>query len=144
MTSTFDPETAENHPDIEKQWAVKSFHHAETYFKLVNAVPPRQLKLTSIDEEIHAAFRFEFPDLNVGELREMEDFKTEAAKAKWRNFINQYQNKVEDFNFGTLLRNRCGEDYGPNNAFFVTRFQFYCIEIARNREGYNDVLHQKK
>ena len=32
--------------DIEKQWAVKALHHAETYIKLLKAVEPAKLKLT--------------------------------------------------------------------------------------------------
>ena len=95
------------------------------------------IKLTPIDDEIYTAFRKEFPDLDIENIREMEDFKSEAAKAKWRPFINSFENRVQDFNFGTMLRNRPREDYGPDNAFFVTRFQFFCVEIARNREGYN-------
>ena len=39
-------ENAENLADIEKQWAVKAFEHAETYFKLLQKIPPRTLKLT--------------------------------------------------------------------------------------------------
>lgn len=32
---------------------------------------------------------------------------------------------------------------GKNNFFIsATRIQFYAIEIARNREGYNDVVHK--
>eukprot|EP00842_Homolaphlyctis_polyrhiza_P001280 jgi/Hompol1/2152/HPOL_002050-RA len=130
---TFNPETAENLPecsqltlaqlsldgaDIEKQWAVKSFHHAETYFKLLTSVPPNRLKLTPIDDEIYLHFRSEFPTLDVGNIDEMTDFKCETAKAKWRPFIQLYESKVQDYNFGTLLRNRPGEDYGPNNCFF--------------------------
>jgi hypothetical protein len=46
MTLPFDPETAENNPDIEKQWAVKSWCHAETYSNLLAAVDPARLKLT--------------------------------------------------------------------------------------------------
>lgn len=80
-------ENAENHPDIEKQWAVKSFHHAETYFKLISSLDPSKIKLTPIDNEIYDAFRKEFPDLDVKVLNEMDDFKTEKAKAKWRDFI---------------------------------------------------------
>lgn len=49
---------------------------------------------------------------------------------------------MEDFNFGTLLRNRPGEDYAADNAFFVTRFQFLCVEIARNKEGLNESLKE--
>jgi Polysaccharide biosynthesis len=78
----------------------------------------------------------------VNDIREMEDFKSPEMKVsfkfslqeKWRNFIMKYEKMVEDYNFGTMLRNRVGEDYGATNAFFVTRFQFICIELARNRE----------
>lgn len=54
MTLPFDPETAENNPDIEKQWAVKATTHAETYIKLLTAFPdPSQLKLTRYDDMMH-------------------------------------------------------------------------------------------
>ena len=59
--------------------------------------------------------------MQLDELKEIEDFKTEVAKAKWRDWINKYEKKVEDFNFGTLLRNRAAEDYGPDNSFFGNR-----------------------
>ncbi len=49
----------------------------------------------------------------------------------------RFEDQVSDFNFGTLIRTRSNEDYGPDNSFFVPRIQFVCIEIARNREGAN-------
>jgi hypothetical protein len=55
------------------------------------------------------------------------------------NIDIRYETKVQDFNFGTLLRNRAMEDYAENNAFFVTRLQFYAIEITRNRFGLNSI-----
>jgi hypothetical protein len=132
--STFDPETAENHPDIEKQWAVKAMHQAETYIKLIQAVDTKKIKLTRLDDEIYKHFRSEFPDMELHELRVDKDFKSEAAKEKWRQFLQKYE-KVADYNFGTLLRIRSDQDYTEENSFFVTRMQFYAIEIARNREG---------
>jgi hypothetical protein len=43
----FDAETADNNPDIEKQWAVKALMHAETYFNLISTFPDvKLLKLT--------------------------------------------------------------------------------------------------
>jgi hypothetical protein len=39
-------ESAENLADIEKQWAVKAYEHAETYFKLLQEIDPKTLKLT--------------------------------------------------------------------------------------------------
>ncbi|KAJ3331277.1 polysaccharide biosynthesis domain containing protein 1 [Blyttiomyces sp. JEL0837] len=118
-------------------------HHAETYFKLISNMDASKLRLTRIDDEIYEDFKKTFPGLPLDSLREIEDFKNEESKAKWRDFVNKYEKKVADYNFGTLLRTRVGEDYGPDNAFFVTRMQFYAIEIARNKENLNNV-HSKK
>ncbi|KAJ2768512.1 hypothetical protein GGI18_005580, partial [Coemansia linderi] len=70
------------------------------------------------------------------------DFKSDVAKAKWREFMNKYENKVKDYNFGSLLRIDCTGDYSEENTMFVMRTQFYCIEIARNKQGLNDALKQ--
>ena len=39
-------ENATNLDEIEKQWAVKAYEHAETYFKLLQEISPNGLKLT--------------------------------------------------------------------------------------------------
>ncbi|KAJ3036563.1 polysaccharide biosynthesis domain containing protein 1 [Rhizophlyctis rosea] len=137
--------TADNHPDIEKQWAVKALHHAETYIKLLKAVDPSKLKLTRVDEDLYKAFRASWPDLNIESL-DLEEFKEEKSKAKWRDFskecvFTQWETQVNDHNFGTLLRIRSAEDYEEDNTFFAIRLQFYAIEIARNREGANTAFH---
>ncbi len=54
----------------------------------------------------------------------------------------RFEDQVSDFNFGTLIRTRSNEDYGPDNSFFVPRIQFVCIEIARNREGANISIYK--
>jgi Polysaccharide biosynthesis len=94
---------------------------------------PPEIKFTAIDDEIYTEYRSLFPDMPINDIREMVSFKF-SLQEKWRNFIMKYEKMVEDYNFGTMLRNRVGEDYGATNAFFVTRFQFICIELARNRE----------
>lgn len=48
---------------------------------------------------------------------------------------------VADYNFGTLIRSNASEDYTERNTMFITRIQFYAIEIARNRLGLNDAAH---
>jgi hypothetical protein len=65
--------------------------------------------------------------------------KSATAKELWRPFIEGYEKKVQDFNFGTLLRVKAAGGYDPDNTTFATRLQFFAIEIARNREGLNDV-----
>ncbi|NWJ06358.1 PBDC1 protein, partial [Crypturellus undulatus] len=62
---------------------------------------------------------------------------------KWRPFCLQFEGLVEDFNFGTLLRLDCRDGYTEENSILATRIQFLAIEIARNREGCNDVVYNR-
>ncbi|VDO93063.1 unnamed protein product [Schistosoma margrebowiei] len=57
---------------------------------------------------------------------------------KWRPFCNEFEKKVEDFNFGTLLRLDASKGYCPENTCIVPRIQFLALEIARNRLGINN------
>lgn len=53
-----------------------------------------------------------------------------------------YKSKLENYNFATLLRLQCDGDYTPENTTIAPKIQFYAIEIARNREGFNDVIRK--
>lgn len=140
IMSSFDPETAENLEDIEKQFAVKAVHQAETYWNLLRAIPGSKLKLTKFDDDIYNKLIEDFPEFkepkNCYEISE-EDMKSKTGKEKWRNFCEAFK-QIEDYNFGTLLRTKADEEYGQETTIFVVRIQFYAIEIARNRAGLND------
>ncbi|RTG86790.1 uncharacterized protein DC041_0004249 [Schistosoma bovis] len=91
----------------------------------------------------------EFSDIQLDVISE-DSLKSEQSKAKWRSFCNEFERKVEDFNFGTLLRLDASKGYCPENTcigriFFylnvfctVPRIQFLALEIARNRLGINN------
>jgi len=124
---------------LEAKWAEIAIHQAETYYHLLQAIPDKsRLKLTPIDDEIHSGFRALFPDLNVDVL-DVELIKSQEAITKWRPFLMGFKDRVEDFNFGTLQRIESKGDYTEENTCIVPRIQFYCFEIARNREGLNKV-----
>ncbi|XP_065146570.1 protein PBDC1 [Paramisgurnus dabryanus] len=129
-----------NDAQLEVMWAMKAYNHAEIYFNLISAVDPKFLKLTKSDDQIYTKFREAFPDLSI-QVLDPELLKSAEAKEKWRPFCNQFDGIVEDFNYGTLLRIDCQKDYTEENTIFATRIQFYAVEIARNREGYNDAVH---
>ncbi|CAH1784370.1 unnamed protein product [Owenia fusiformis] len=131
-----------NAPMMEVQWALKSYSHAETYFNLITSVDPKLLKLTKKDNEIYAHFREDFKDVVINKIDE-DSLKSPDSKKKWRKFCEEYRGEVEDYNFGTLLRIDSTEDISDKNTCIVPRVQFLAIEIARNREGYNDSLRQK-
>lgn len=111
------------------------------YFQLICSADPKLLKLTPYDDQIYQIFREDFPNFNVGKVTET-DMKSPAAKQKWRAFIEKF-NKMDDYSYGTLMRADASQDFGPHNSILMVRIQFWAIEIARNREGYNDQIRYK-
>ncbi|XP_054612469.1 protein PBDC1 isoform X1 [Dunckerocampus dactyliophorus] len=132
-----------NDERLEVMWAMKAYNHAEVYFNLISSVDPKFLKLTKLDDEIYSSFKEAFEDLQV-KLLNPDDLKSSEAKERWRPFCNRYEDLVEDFNYGTLLRLDCEKGYTEENTIFATRIQFFAIEIARNREGFNDVVFSSR
>ncbi|XP_043537122.1 protein PBDC1 isoform X1 [Chiloscyllium plagiosum] len=131
-----------NDPNLEMMWAMKAYQHAEIYFNLICSVDPTFLKLTREDDQIYTEFRKQFRDLKIDVL-DPAKLKSDAAKQQWRPFCLKFETLVEDFNYGTLLRLDCSKDYVEENTIFATRIQFFAIEIARNREGYNTMVYER-
>ncbi|XP_039729249.1 protein PBDC1 [Pteropus medius] len=129
-----------NDPDIEMAWAMRAMQHAEVYYKLISSVDPQFLKLTKVDDQIYSEFRKNFENLKIDVL-DPEELKSVSAKEKWRPFCLQFDGVIEDFNYGTLLRLDCSQGYTEENTIFAPRIQFFAIEIARNREGYNKAVY---
>lgn len=98
-TGTFDPSQAQNLPEIEKQMAVKCVDQAQATWKLYEKVKPSTLRLSKIDDEIHADFQQSFPDLAADEAKikkiDEDEMKSPAGKDKWRQFINKYEGQSE-------------------------------------------------
>ncbi|OCB89162.1 DUF757-domain-containing protein [Sanghuangporus baumii] len=142
MTQQFDPNNAQNLVEIEKQFAVRAVEHAQVYWNLLEKVQPKDLRLTRIDDEIFEDLSNRFPELAKepyeGLIKLDEDWmKSPDGKKRWREFIDSYKDKVKDYNFGSLIRTDCRDEYGETNTIFVTRMQ-----IARNRLGLNDAAHE--
>lgn len=106
-------------------------------FQIICSVDPKLLRLTPHDEQIYKTFRDFFPDLKVDKIVE-DELKSAEGKQKWRPYCEQFKDVVEDYSFGTLLRADCTGEYSEENSILCTRIQFYAIEIARNREGFNN------
>ncbi|KIJ64730.1 hypothetical protein HYDPIDRAFT_181592 [Hydnomerulius pinastri MD-312] len=123
-TQRFDPNNAQNLIEIEKQFAVKAVEHAQTYWNLLEKVPPRDLKLSKLDDEIFEHTISTFPEFNAEGHEKLvkldeEWLKSEDGKKKWRDFINAYEKKVKDFNFGSLIRTDARQEYSETNTIFA-------------------------
>lgn len=142
----FDPETAGNFEDMEKQFAVKAVQHMTVYWNILEKMPGSKLRLTRMDDEILEHLHKEFPDFDPMDTVDENKMKSAAGKEKWRGFVNTYEKgdkKIEDYNFGTMLRRNAKFEYGEKETMLVLRMQFYAIEIARNRAGLNDWIYEK-
>ncbi|KAK5253378.1 hypothetical protein LTR16_005141 [Cryomyces antarcticus] len=138
------PEQADNFEDIEKQFAVKTVQHMITYWAILEKVRGSKLRLTKLDDEIYEHFKKEFPDFDPTATIDEDQMKSKEGKEKWRNFMMPYEKKVDDYNFGTMLRSNPKFEYGEKETIFVVRMQFYAVEIVRNREGLNDWIYEKE
>jgi hypothetical protein len=132
----------------------------ETYWNILEKVKGSSLRLTKFDDEIYAHFQKDFPEIDVSGTLDQDALKSKEGKERWRKFMNEYENKVDDYNFGTMLRDSPKAEYGPDTTMMSVRMQFYAIEIARlvspcanvsdveansdrNRGGHNDWIYEK-
>ncbi|EHY52399.1 hypothetical protein HRR83_009265 [Exophiala dermatitidis] len=146
LTNYIDPENAPNYEDMEKQFAVRAVQHMSVYWSILEKLPGSKLRLTRLDDEILDHFKQEFPDFDPAEEIDEDQMKSKEGKEKWRNFAMVYEKgekKIEDYNFGTMLRKSPKTEYGEKETIFVIRMQFYAIEIARNRAGLNDWIYER-
>jgi hypothetical protein len=116
---------------IEKQFAVKCVQHMQTYWSILEKVKGSALRLTKMDDDILEHLQREFPDFDPAATIDEDEMKSKGGKEKWRAFMMAYQDKVDDYNFGTMLRSNPKWEYGEKETIFVPRMQFYAVEIAR-------------
>lgn len=131
---------------MEKQFAVKAVQHMTVYWSILEKLPGSKLRLTRLDDEIYEHFKKEFPDFDPAEELNEDSMKSKEGKEKWRNFAMVYEKgdqKIEDYNFGTMLRKSPKTEYGEKETMFAVRMQFFAIEIARNRAGLNDWIYEQ-
>lgn len=89
-----------------------------TYWSILEKVPGSKLRLTKMDDEILEHFKQEFPDFDPKATINEDEMKSKAGKERWRNFINAYETKIEDYNFGAMVRNSSAVEYGEKETIF--------------------------
>jgi hypothetical protein len=139
----FNAEEADNMEEIEKQFAVKVVQHMQTYWSILEKVKGSSLRLTKLDDEIYTHLMLEFPEFDPAATVNEDEMKSKSGKERWRKFMMAYEKRIDDYNFGTMVRNSHKVEYEEDTTIFVPRMQFYAIEIARNRKGLNDWIYEQ-
>lgn len=91
-----------------------------TYWKILEQMRGSTLKLTKYDDDIYEHFMKEFPDFDPTATIIEDEMKSKAGKERWRKFIMEYENSIEDYNFGTMLRKSHAVEYSQNDTIFGT------------------------
>lgn len=88
------------------------------YWSILEKLQGSKLKLTRIDDEIYEHFQKDFPDMDVSQTIDEDKMKGKEGKERWRKFIMAYEKKIDDYNFGTMLRNNPKADYSEEDTIF--------------------------
>lgn len=99
----------------------------QTYWAILEKVKGSTLRLTKIDDEIYDHLKRDFPEFDPAETINEDEMKSKEGKQKWRDFMMQYDKKVDDYNFGTLLRSNPEFEYGQDETIFG---EWRCLGIG--------------
>jgi hypothetical protein len=102
------------------QTILVAVEHLMTYWSILEKVPGSKLRLTKMDDEIYESFKKEFPDFDPTQIINEDEMKSKDGKAKWRNWIKQYEGTIHDYNFGTMLRANPKTEYEQATTIFGT------------------------
>lgn len=92
-----------------------------TYWGILEKVPGSKLRLTKMDDEIYENFKQEFPDFDPAATLNEDEMKSKLGKEKWRNWMNQYEKTIHDYNFGTIIRTSPKYEYDHDTTIFGKR-----------------------
>lgn len=98
-----------------------------TYWAILEKMRGSKLRLTRIDDEIFEHFKRDFPDFDTRVTIDENAMKSKDGKERWRNFMMAYEKKVDDYNFGTLLRSNARFEYGEKETIFGMSRPLYQI-----------------
>ncbi|KAI0634159.1 hypothetical protein C8Q77DRAFT_1110202 [Trametes polyzona] len=91
----------------------------------VSRAPPLPVRplCSRIDDEIFEHAMKAFPELaedNYAKLTVIDEdwMKSDDGKKRWREFIQQYEKKIKDYNFGSLIRTDARQEYSETNTIF--------------------------
>ena len=90
----------------------------ETYWAILERVRGSSLRLTKLDDEIMEHLAAEFPELDVATAINEDEMKSKTGKERWRKFMMAYEKKVDDYNFGTMMRVAPDVEYGRDETIF--------------------------
>lgn len=89
-----------------------------TYWSILEKVKGSTLRLTKIDDEIYEHLKEAFPEFDPAATIDEDQMKSKTGKERWRAFMMKYEKRVDDYNFGTMVRNNAKVEYEQDTTIF--------------------------
>lgn len=89
-----------------------------TYWAILEKMRGSKLRLTKIDDDIYEHLMKDFPEFDPKDTIDEDKMKSKEGKERWRKFMMAYEKKVDDYNFGTMLRASASTEYGEKETIF--------------------------
>lgn len=93
----------------------------QTYWSILERVKGSSLRLTKMDDDIISHLNEAFPEFDPAAKINEDDMKSKTGKQRWRDFMMVYEKKIDDYNFGTMVRDSHKVEYEEENTIFGTR-----------------------
>ncbi len=90
----------------------------ETYWSILEKVRGSSLRLTKLDSDSYDHRNRDFPEFDPAETIDEDEMKGKEGKTRWRAFMMAYEKKVDDYNFGTMLRSSPTVGYERDTTIF--------------------------
>jgi hypothetical protein len=90
-----------NYPATDPAIAVQ---HMTTYWAILEKVRGSSLRLTKMDDDIYEHLKKDFPEFDPAATIDEDEMKSKTGKERWRKFMMAYEKKIDDYNFGTIMR----------------------------------------
>jgi hypothetical protein len=78
--------------------------HMTTYWAILEKVRGSSLRLTKMDDDIYEHLKKDFPEFDPAATIDEDEMKSKIGKERWRKFMMAYEKKIDDYNFGTIMR----------------------------------------
>jgi len=71
-----------------------------------------------MDDDIYEHLKTDFPEFDPAKTINEDEMKSKTGKERWRKFMMAYEKKVDDYNFGTMMRADPKWEYGKDETIF--------------------------
>ena len=89
-----------------------------TYWAILEKVKGSTLRLTKMDNDIYEHLKTDFPEFDATKTIDEDEMKSKKGKERWRKFMMAYEKKIDDYNFGTMMRANPKWEYGKDETIF--------------------------